>query len=119
MAISSRSKGAIAEQTAASYLQNRGYKILERNYSSRSGEIDIIARKDDNIVFVEVKSSHTPGIDVAEMVNSIKSERLIKTAQYWLLKTKKQHASWQIDFVGVQYVGGQIKKLQHIEQAIC
>src|SRR5512136_3123638 len=46
--------GAIAENIAADYLSKRGYKIRERNYRTREGEIDIIAEKDGTLVFVEV-----------------------------------------------------------------
>ena len=48
--------GAIAENIAADYLSKRGYKIHERNYRTREGEIDIIAYKDGTLIFVEVRA---------------------------------------------------------------
>ena len=52
----SRAKGSIAEQKACDFLFDNGYTIIERNFYSRFGEIDIIATKDEVLHFIEVKS---------------------------------------------------------------
>ncbi|WP_276661388.1 YraN family protein, partial [Syntrophomonas wolfei] len=51
-----RELGLWGEELAAQYLGKKGYKILERNFYTRYGELDLVCEKDDNIVFVEVKT---------------------------------------------------------------
>jgi len=83
----SRAKGNIAEDKAVEFLQSRGYYIVERNFYSRFGEIDIIASKDNALHFVEVKS----GIDYESAVQNItpqKLSRLIKTGHVYLKKNR-------------------------------
>lgn len=55
MTFNKRTIGADKEQLAAEYLIDNGYTVLERNFRSRTGEIDIIASKDNYLVFIEVK----------------------------------------------------------------
>jgi len=81
----SRSKGNEAEELAAKYLYDNGFEIIERNFYSRFGEIDIIAYKDEVLHFVEVKS----GDDYEKAIQNItptKLSRLIKTGDIYLKK---------------------------------
>ncbi|MFT7860011.1 MAG: YraN family protein [Sulfurimonas sp.] len=81
----SREKGNIAEEKACGYLKENGYDIVERNFYSRFGEIDIIAFKEDVFHFVEVKS----GEDYESAILNItptKLSRIIKTAQVYIKK---------------------------------
>ncbi len=83
----SRAKGNIAEDKACEFLSNLGYFIVERNFYSRFGEIDIIATKDEALHFVEVKS----GLDYESAVQNItpqKLSRLIKTGNVYMKKNK-------------------------------
>ena len=77
--------GAFGEDAACRYLVRCGYRIVGRNYASRFGEIDIIARKGRYIVFAEVKlrrdASHGAA---AEFVTGQKQRRIILAAQQWL-----------------------------------
>ena len=77
--------GALGEQRAAEALKKEGYRILERNFRCRMGEVDIIARKGDDLVFVEVKlrkdASHG---EAREFVTAAKQQRLRTTAMYYL-----------------------------------
>lgn len=77
--------GSWGEDQAAKYLKKHGYRIIERNYSCRFGEIDLIARKGRTVCFVEVKlrSSVQFGLP-REAVTAAKRERLRKTALYYL-----------------------------------
>lgn len=79
--------GKIGEQKAAIYLKNHGYKIEERNYRSKSGEIDIIAKKDEMLIFAEVKT-RMQGIygSPAEAVNFRKRKNITETALCYLMK---------------------------------
>ena len=80
--------GANGETRVASFLRKQGYKILNRNYSCRFGEIDIIAEKDEFIVFVEVKTRKKDSLTTAaESVNAFKQQRILKTAEDYIVKT--------------------------------
>ena len=57
--LSNRAKGRAGESTAEEYLAVRGYDILEKNYRNRFGEIDIIAKDGETLVFIEVKTRNT------------------------------------------------------------
>ena len=81
----SRAKGDKAEAKAVSFLQKEGFVIIETNFYSRFGEIDIIVSKAGVLHFVEVKS----GLDYESAINNItpsKLQKLLKTAQVYLKK---------------------------------
>ena len=81
----SRAKGNLAEEQASSFLEKNGFCIIERNFYSRFGEIDIIATKDEVLHFVEVKS----GLDYESAVQNItpsKLSKLIRTGNVYLKK---------------------------------
>ena len=76
--------GQYGENTAAAFLQNLGYTILERNYHSRYGEIDLIAKDGDTVVFAEVKCRRDAAFaQAAEAVGPSKQTKLRKTALFW------------------------------------
>ena len=89
----SRAKGNLAEDKACEFLLNNGFMIIERNFYSRFGEIDIIATKDGVLHFIEVKS----GLDYESAIQNItpkKLSRLIKTGNVYLKKN-----ALDVDFV--------------------
>ena len=89
----SRFKGNIAEEKAIKFLCEIGFSIVERNFYSRFGEIDIIVTKDEVLHFVEVKS----GLDYENAVQNItktKISRLVKTAHTYMKKN-----SLDVDFI--------------------
>jgi putative endonuclease len=78
-------KGRAGEAAAASYLEEKGLEILERNFRVKSGEVDLIAREGETLVFVEVKTWSSMGIDALEQgLNEKKQRRIIETAKYFL-----------------------------------
>ncbi len=78
-----RRKGYQIEEIASSYLKDKGYEILQRNYyCSKYGEIDIIAKKDDVLVFIEVRSLNK--IEPQFTINPKKIKRLENCIQYYL-----------------------------------
>jgi len=87
---SSKKKGEKAEKIAENYLISKGYKILERNYRTKFGEIDIIAQKKKLLVFVEVKSEFgEPKFFAEEKVNFKKQGKISRVAEHFLLKNSK------------------------------
>jgi putative endonuclease len=93
-------RGREGEAHAALFLEEKGLQILEKNYRSRFGEVDIIARDftisdcankvRETIVFVEVKSWQTYGIDsLAQAINIKKQKKIIETAKYFLSINRK------------------------------
>ena len=80
-----KKKGADYEARAARFLRARGLSILQANYRCRCGEIDLIARHDRHLVFVEVRSRGNPRFSsAAASVNRRKQRKLLRTAQFFL-----------------------------------
>ncbi len=80
-----RKTGFLAEDLAVEALKTKGFKILERNFSNRFGEIDIIAKDHDTLVFVEVKAKK--GVDFGlpeEMINAYKLKKVQKMAEVYM-----------------------------------
>ena len=84
--------GELGERLAADYVQNKGMRILERNYRIRGGEIDLIAQDGDEVVFIEVKArtSREFGRGV-EAVDAKKQRALLRTARLYLYR----HGGWE------------------------
>jgi putative endonuclease len=94
--------GDKGESIAARYLQKIGYKILEKNYRTKLGEIDIIAKDKDAIVFVEVKSRRSRQFGNPKGAVTIKKQRKISmVALYYLKTTNHSSAKARFDVVAV------------------
>lgn len=80
-----KSLGGWGEEKAVRYLRRRGYRILDRNFSCRFGEIDIIASKGGYLAFVEVKLRKNAAFAQArEFVDRAKQQRIITATELWL-----------------------------------
>lgn len=91
MSLFKKTLGREGEDRAAQFLAKKGYKILERNYSTRSGEIDLVALHNGEVVFVEVKTRTSDAYGAPELaVNPRKQLRMIKAALGYI-KYKKLH----------------------------
>lgn len=98
--LNTRNRGWLAEQLAADHLVTQGYRIVERNFSCKLGEIDIIARHGSDLVFVEVRSGkRTPEFDPVFSVNRKKQEKIIRAAQVYLDKHFKNEPPARFDVV--------------------
>lgn len=96
----SREVGNEAETLAAEALGAAGYEVIERNYSCRVGEIDIIAKKDGFICFVEVKYRNPKGYGTAiDAVTKTKIRKILMTARKYLYETENSDADYRIDVV--------------------
>lgn len=94
---SNRPKGNYIETLASAYLSREGYQILARNYAYMGGELDIVARDRETLVFVEVKSvwNNQQG-NPAARVNALKQKKIWKTACHFIV-TQKEHAPLGFD----------------------
>ncbi len=82
-----REKGDIGENAVCEYLLSNEWEIVARNYTIKGGEVDIIAKKDDIIAFVEVKTRHENAVESGFFaVTKSKKLRIIKTAQHYFWK---------------------------------
>lgn len=109
-----RLTGTSYERKAQEYLVENGYKILERNFRNRSGEIDLIAKKEEQIHFVEVK--YRTNLDFGsplEAVDFRKQKQIRNIARYYLMKNKL-HEWTPCQFDVIAFEG---EKMIHLENA--
>lgn len=98
--------GKEAEKAAVDFLKVKGYKILERNYRTKFGEIDIIARDKDVICFVEVKARHSLNLGAPEeAVFARKQKQISKAAIYYLKINKLLEQPARFDVLALLYKG--------------
>jgi putative endonuclease len=115
-----KTTGILGEKLANRYLVEHGYRVIETNYRCRDGEIDIVASKDDCLVFVEVrtKRSHFFGTP-EESITATKKEHLRAVANRYRETHTDLPSSWRIDLVAVELGRtGQIQRIELIENAI-
>ncbi|MCG6924606.1 MAG: YraN family protein, partial [Acidobacteria bacterium] len=97
-------RGTAGEERACAHLQRGGLAILERNFRCRVGEIDIVAREGDTIVFVEVKergdASHGTAV---EAVTPAKRSRVIRAAELWAARHGHSESTVRFDVVGIDW----------------
>lgn len=87
--------GQYAEEKAAEFLSNNGYKILDRNWKTRQCEIDIVAKKNSCVYFVEVKYRTTSSQGTGfEYITDVKLRQMSFAAEYWVVKNR-----WEGEFV--------------------
>lgn len=134
--INTKRTGNLGEKIAENYLKKKGYQVLDKNYSFRiqgnplEGEIDIVAKKDDIITFIEVKTlwqNRRNFFSPEEKVNFGKQKKLVKMAESWLMGRKiPLNSKWQIDIVSVEIkkpsfakaTEDEEVKISHFENAI-
>ncbi len=110
--------GKIGEDYAANYLLQNGYQILERNYHSRFGEIDIIVRNDRYLVFVEVKTrDENHMVNPLEAVTAQKQKKLYKTALVYF-QSHPMQLQPRFDVIGIiTNANNAVLSMEHIENA--
>ncbi len=97
-----RRRGGEAEALAASHLEGLGYRILARNHLTRRGEVDLICREGEAIVFVEVRSRSAGTIgDVLETVDRAKARRVVAAAVDWAARHRALDAPLRFDVVAI------------------
>ncbi len=112
--------GRWGEELAASHLESAGYAILTRNWRTRHGEIDIIARDGETIAFVEVKTRRGTNFGLPEeALTPAKSTRLAQLAKAYIAEQELYDTDWRIDLVAVQLdARGVLLRIEHIPYAV-
>ena len=109
--------GKWGEDTAVEYLTQRGYEIVARNIRTPYGEIDIVAKQVDILIFVEVKTrtSNTMGLP-EEAITPRKREHMLAAADHYAAEHEIDH--WQIDVVAIEGKPGSKPMITYFENAI-
>ena len=109
--------GNHGEKRAAACLEAKGFQIIERNWRTKRGEIDIIAVKNDILAFVEVKTLPNGTLDMIQReLNYQKRQRIIKTSKRFLLKHREYNNSYvRFDVIVIDMPG--LEPVYHIENA--
>jgi putative endonuclease len=112
--------GRWGEDLAANHLTSAGCTILARNWRTRHGEIDIIARDGESIAFVEVKTRRGTQFGLPEeALTPAKATRLTKLAQAYISEHELYETDWRIDLIAVQLDSrGRLLRLEHIPNAV-
>ena len=119
---SQKNIGELGEGVAVKFLKKKDYKILERNWynktGKRLGEIDIIATKDEKLIFVEVKTrkiSHDMQIIPEEQITQSKLQKLQRTAESYIKEHDLWDSGWQFDAISIYMQNKKVAKIEHIE----
>lgn len=109
--------GKWGEKQALKYLKKQKYKILQKNFRTHSGEVDIIASKQNVLVFVEVKTQRGFGVIEPEHRVGLKKKRqLVKLAKYYVARTKTKFDEVRMDIITVTQNENNID-IKHMEGA--
>jgi len=112
--------GRTGERLAAETLMSKGYRILERNFRCRQGEIDLVAEDEQDIIFVEVTTRRGASFGLPEDAVTIRKRRkLVEVASNYLDLHTCSDRSWRIDVVAVQFSSsGKLEEIRIYEHAV-
>ena len=115
-----RRLGQQGEVIAADYLGEQGYLILARNWRCSAGELDIVAREEGTLAFVEVRTRRGDRFGTPEeSITPTKQAKLVELAQIYLQEHGLADENWRIDVVAVEMDGrGEVKRLNLIRNAV-
>lgn len=108
-------KGKLGEEIALKYIISKGGKVIEQNYRTKMGEVDIIAKLNGELVFVEVKSRSNINYGYpSESVNYKKKRKITNVAKYYILENSLENLSIRFDVIEIYF---NEKKINHIVNA--
>jgi len=112
--------GARGEKLAVEYLTRKGYQIIETNFRCREGEVDIIARKDDYLVFVEVRTRRSRVYGTPEeSITEIKKAHLRAVASRYYESHPGLPENFRIDVLAIELDNHEnVRRIGHIENAV-
>jgi len=115
-----RDTGILGEKLAGDFLKKRGYRICETNYRCPEGEVDIVARHKDSLVFIEVRSKRSLEFgSPEESITPTKMERLRAVAAHYRQTHNNLPSLWRIDVVAVEIDRkGKPLRIELIENAV-
>ena len=111
--------GAKGEKLAVKFLKRKGYRIVQRNYRCKLGEIDIVAQQSGTIVFVEVKARQTQEFGPPQYAITAAKKKQISRVALWYIKDKKvTEQTCRFDVIGITFSPESRKpRVEHIENA--
>lgn len=113
--MNNKEKGNLGEKIACKFLIQKGFKVLDTNYRIKSGEVDIIAKFEDELVFVEVKSRMDLRFGYGrDAINNKKIKKITNTAKHYIFSKKFYDSKIRFDVIEVYFMD---KKINHIENA--
>jgi len=108
--------GKYGEDIAAKYLQDRGYQILDRNWRCGLGEIDLIAKDKNRLVFVEVKTRNGVGYGHPfEAITATKVSRMRKLVAQWCIQNQQTGVKVRLDAIAILIRSGRVA-VEHLKQ---
>jgi putative endonuclease len=108
--------GRYGEEQAAIFLTERGYEIIDRNWRSQVGEIDLVARDKDRLVFVEVKTRNGSGFGHPfEAITANKVARMRRMVAEWCIAKQVSGVKVRLDAVAVLITGGRVH-IEHLKE---
>ncbi len=112
--------GNLGEKLAAEFLQKRGYRIVQSNYRCPEGEVDIVARQKNCLVFVEVRTKRSQEFgSPEESITLAKMDKLRRVAAHYRQAHDDIPDSWRIDVVAVELDRqNRPQRMEHIENAV-
>jgi putative endonuclease len=112
--------GTWGEETAARFLVDKGFRILDRNWHASHGELDLVAQEGETLVFVEVKARHRHDFgSPEEAITPAKQRKLRKTAWTYLQESNMIDVDFRFDVVAIdQGPSGEVARLEHYVNAI-
>lgn len=113
-----RALGAEGEELAVAFLESLGYCIVERNFRFRGGEVDIVARDRQVLVFVEVKTRKTASYGPPQLaVTSFKQRQISKAALVWLAKNRSLDQAARFDVIAITFAPIGSSRVEHFVNA--
>ena len=112
--------GILGEEVASNFMIARGYRILERNYRCKGGEVDIIARdpEDKSLVFIEVKTRRSLSYGVPQLaVTPFKQRQISKATLTWLSKNRLHDSNARFDVIAILLHTDGSHQIEHIKNA--
>jgi putative endonuclease len=111
--------GSWGEERAADYLLKLGYEIVGRNVRSEYGEIDLLVRKGEVLVFVEVKARSSARYGLPEeAITPVKQQHLLACAEHYLQAHPELDGDWRVDVISVRRMAGDLPEIVHFENAL-
>ena len=110
--------GQKSEALAATFLEDKGYTIITTNWHCAMGELDIVAKKDGVLVFVEVKARHSHTTETAfASINNAKRKKLYNTVMTYLAHYDLEDVAWRIDVIAIAVPRNGRPIVDHVEDA--